>query len=102
MDASPSKSCHEMEGDQNQTPTKAFKEDLKDVMASDQDGTQSLLPSTLVGFQALLSQHTLLGMDLTGSFDLRPPISPSSQPSLAVTGLMDSLTPQQLNEMTRT
>jgi len=39
MAASPNKSCHEMEGDQSQIPTKAFKEDLIDVMASDEDGT---------------------------------------------------------------
>jgi len=43
-----------MEGDQSPTPTKAFKEDLMDAIALDQDGTQSLLPSsTLEGFQAI-------------------------------------------------
>lgn len=78
-----------------------------DVMALDQDGTQSFPPSTLPsstleGFQAISSQHTLLDMDLTGSFDLRPPISPSSQPSLGLTGFMDTLTLQHLSEMTRT
>jgi len=40
-------------------------------------------------------------MDLTGSLDLRPPISPS-QPSMELTGFMDTLTLQQLSEMTRT
>uniref|UniRef100_A0A8C1GVQ7 Reverse transcriptase domain-containing protein n=1 Tax=Cyprinus carpio TaxID=7962 RepID=A0A8C1GVQ7_CYPCA len=96
-----------MEGEQNQTPTKTFKEDLMDVMALDQDGIQSFPPSTLPsssleGFQAISSQHTLLDMDLTGSFDLRPPISSSSQPSLGLTGFMDTLTLPQLSEMTRT
>lgn len=78
-----------------------------DVMALDQDGIQSFPPSTLPsstleGFQAISSQHTLLDMDLTGSFDLRPPISSSSQPSLGLTGFMDTLTLPQLSEMTRT
>jgi len=54
MAASQSRSCHEMEGDQSPTPTKAFKEDLMDAIALDQDGTQSLLPSsTLESFQAI-------------------------------------------------
>ncbi len=89
MAALPNKSCHEMEGDQNQTPTEVFQEDLMDVMPLDHEGTQSLLPSSLEGFQAPSSRYTLLDMDLTGSLDFRPPISPissSSQPLIGVTG----------------
>jgi len=106
MAASSESSCHEMEGDLNQTPTNTTKEDLMDVMALDQDGTQPFPPETLPssileGFQATSTQHTLLDMDLTGSLDLRPPIS-SSQPSMELTRFMDTLTLQQLSEMTRT
>lgn len=99
MAAYPIKSCHEMEGDQNKTPTEVFKEDLMGIMTLEQDGTQSILPSSLEGFQVPSSTYTLLDMDLSGSFDLRPPLSPSSQPSLGVTGFMDTLTFQQLSEM---
>ncbi len=104
MAALPNKSCHEMEGDQNQTPTEVFQEDLMDVMPLDHEGMQSLLPSSLEGFQAPSSRYTLLDMDLTGSLDFRPPISPissSSQPLIGVTGCMDTLTLQQWSEMTR-
>lgn len=38
-------------------------------------------------------------MALTGSFDLRPPLSPILQPTLGDTGLRDTLTLQQLSEM---
>jgi len=53
-----------MEGDQSPTPTKAFKEDLMDAIALDQDGTQSLLPSsTLESFQDMDLKTQVLILD---------------------------------------
>lgn len=42
-----SESCHEMEGNGNQPTNKALKDDLMDLMASDQDEIQTLLPNSL-------------------------------------------------------
>lgn len=47
------------------------------------------------------SNKTTLHHSLFTSY-LRPPLSPSFQPSLGVTGFTDTLTLQQLSEITRT
>lgn len=61
--------------------------------------TEDIKIPLLKGFQAFSTQATLLDMDLTEVFDLRPPLSPSSPSTWKETGFQDSLTIQQLSKM---